>query len=75
MQYKRMMYLVATVSLIFLIGFMAVPELFVLQSYLSDEGLALEIGITHRHIMSGILFMIVCIAFQSINVEKVDNQK
>ena len=75
MQYKRMMYLVATVPLIFLIGFIAVPEFFVLQSYPSAEGLALEIGITHRYIMSGMLFIIVCIAFQSINVEKVDNQK
>jgi hypothetical protein len=35
----------------------------------------LEIGITHRYIMSGMLFIIVCIAFQSRNVEKVDNQK
>ena len=75
MQYKRMMYLVATVPLIFLIGFIAVPEFFVLQSYPSAEGLALEIGITHRYIMSGMLFIIVCIAFQSRNVEKVDNQK
>ena len=75
MQYKRMMYLVATVPLIFLIGFIAVPEFFVLQSYPSAEGLALEIGITHRYIMSGMLFIIVCIAFKSINVEKVDNQK
>jgi hypothetical protein len=48
-----MMYLVATVPLIFLIGFIAVPEFFVLQSYPSAEGLALEIGITHRYIMSG----------------------
>jgi hypothetical protein len=75
MQYKRMMYLVATVPLIFLIGFIAVPEFFVLQSYPSAEGLALEIGITHRYIMSGMLFIIVCIAFKSINVEKVNNQK
>ena len=75
MQYKRMMYLVATVPLIFLIGFIAVPDFFVLQSYPSAEGLALEIGITHRYIMSGMLFIIVCIAYQSINVEKVDNQK
>ena len=75
MQYKKMMYLVATVPLIFLIGFISVPEFFVLQSYPSAEGLALEIGITHRHIMPGMFFIIICIAFQSINVEKVDNQK
>ena len=53
----------------------AVPEFFVLQSYPSAEGLALEIGITHRYIMSGMLFIVVCFAFQSRNVEKVDNQK
>ena len=75
MPYKIMMSIVATVPLIFLIGFIAVPEFFVLQSYPSAEGLALEIGITHRYIMSGMLFMVVCFAFQSRNVEKVDNQK
>ena len=75
MPYKIMMSIVATVPLIFLIAFVAIPEFFVLQSYPSAEGLALEIGITHRFIMSGMLFIIVCIAFQSRNVETVDNQK
>ena len=70
-----MMSIVATVPLIFLIAFVAVPEFFVLQSYSSAEGLALEIGITHRYIMSGMLFMVACFAFLSRNVEKVDNQK
>ena len=75
MPYKIMMYLVAAVPLIFLIGFVAVPEFFILQSYPSAEGLALEIGITQRYIMAGMLFMVVCFAFQSRNVEKVDDQK
>ena len=75
MPYKIMMSIVATVPLIFLIAFVAVPEFFVLQSYPSAEGLALEIGITHRYIMSGMLFIVVCFAFQSRNIEKVDNQK
>ena len=75
MPYKIMMSIVATVPLIFLIAFVAVPEFFVLQSYPSAEGLALEIGITHRYIMSSMLFIVVCFAFQSRNVEKVDNQK
>ena len=75
MPYKIMMSIVATVPLIFLVAFVAVPEFFVLQSYPSAEGLALEIGITHRYIMSGMLFIVVCFAFQSRNVEKVDNQK
>ena len=75
MPYEKMMSIVATVHLIFLIAFVAVPEFFVLQSYPSAEGLALEIGITHRYIMSGMLFMVACFAFQSRNVEKVDNQK
>ena len=75
MPYKIMMSINATVPLIFLIAFIAIPEFFVLQSYPSAEGLALEIGITHRYIMSGMLFLVVCIAFLSRNVEKVDNQK
>ena len=75
MPYKKMMSIAATVPLIFLIAFIAVPDFFVLQSYPSAEGLALEIGITHRYIMSGMLFIVVCFSFLSRNVEKVDNQK
>ena len=75
MPYKMMMSLVAAVPLVFLIAFLAVPEFFILQSYPSAEGLGLEIGITHRYVMSGMLFMVVCFAFQSRNVEGVDNQK
>ena len=75
MPFKKMMSIAATVPLIFLIAFVAVPEFFVLQSYPSAEGLALEIGITHRYIMSGMLFLVVCFSFLSRNVEKVDNQK
>ena len=75
MPYKIMMYLVAAVPLIFLIAFLAVPEFFILQSYPSAEGLGLEIGITHRYVMAGMLFMVVCFAFQSSSVEGVDNQK
>ena len=75
MPYKMMMSLVAVVPLVFLISFLAVPEFFILQAYPSAEGLGLEIGITHRYIMSGMLFIIVCFAFQSRSVEGVDNQK
>ena len=75
MPYKIMMSIAATVALLFLIDFVAVPEFFVLQSYPSAEGLAFEIGILHRYIMSGMLFIVVCFAFQSRIVEKVDNQK
>ena len=70
-----MMSLVAAVPLIFLIAFIAIPEFFVLQAYPIAEGLALEIGITHRYVMAGMLFIVVCFAFQSRNVEKVDDQK
>ena len=75
MPYKIMMSIVCIVPLIFSLAFVAIPEFFILESYPNAEGLALEIGITHRYIMSGMLFMVVCIAFQSRNVEKVDNQK
>ena len=75
MPFKIMMSIVAAVPLIFLLAFLAVPEFFVLQSYPSAEGLALEIGITQRYVMAGMLFMTACIAFQSRNVEKVDDQK
>jgi hypothetical protein len=58
-----------------LIAFVAVPQFFILQSYPNAEGLGLEIGITHRYIMAGMLFIVVSLLFQSRKVEKVDNQK
>ena len=75
MPYKIMMSVAAIVPLIFSLAFLVVPQFFILESYPNAEGLALEIGITYRYVMSGMLFMVVCIAFQSRNVEKVDNQK
>ena len=75
MPYKIMMSVACIVPLLFSIAFLVVPQFFILESYPNAEGLALEIGITHRYVMSGMLFMVVCIAFQSRNVEKVDDQK
>ena len=75
MPYKIMMSVAAAVPLIFAVAFLVVPHFFILESYPNAEGLALEIGITQRYVMAGMLFMVLCIAFQSRNVEKVDNQK
>ena len=55
MPYKIMMTVASIVPLIFLIAFLAVPQFFVLQSYPNAEGLGLEIGITQRYIMAGML--------------------
>ena len=70
-----MMSLAAAVPLIFAVAFLAVPHIFILDSYPNAEGLAMEVGITQRYVMAGMLFMTACIAFQSRNVEKVDDQK
>ena len=75
MPYKIMMSLASAVPLLFAIAFLAVPHFFILGSYPNAEGLALEIGITQRYVMAGMLFIVVCLLFQSRNVEKVDNQK
>jgi len=75
MPYKKMMSVAAIVPLLFLIAFLVVPQFFILGSYPNAEGLALEIGITHRYVMAGMLFIVVCLLFQSRKVEKVDNQK
>ena len=75
MPYKIMMSLAAAVPLLFAIAFLVVPHSFILGSYPNAEGLALEIGITQRYVMSGMLFIVVCLLFQSRKVEKVDNQK
>ena len=75
MPYKIMMSLATAVPLIFAVAFLAVPHIFILDSYPNAEGLAMEVGITQRYVMAGMLFMTACIAFQSRNVEKVDDQK
>ena len=75
MPYKIMMSLAAIVPLLFSFAFLVVPQFFILESYPNAEGLALEIGITHRYVMAGMLFIVVCLLFQSRKVEKVDNQK
>ena len=75
MPYKIMMSAAAAVPLIFAVAFLVVPHFFILESYPNAEGLALEIGITQRYVMAGMLFMTACITFQSRNVEKVDDQK
>ena len=75
MPYKIMMSLATAVPLLFSVAFLVVPHFFILESYPNAAGLALEIGITQRYVMAGMLFMTACIAFQSRNVEKVDDQK
>ena len=70
-----MMSLAAAVPLIFAVAFLVVPQFFILESYPNAEGLAMELGITQRYVMAGMLFMTACITFQSRNVEKVDDQK
>ena len=75
MPYKKMMSVAAIVPLLFLIAFLVVPQFFILESYPNAEGLALEIGITQRYVMAGMLFIVVCLLFQSRKIEKVDNQK
>ena len=75
MPYKIMMSVAAIVPLLFSIAFLVVPQFFILESYPNAEGLAMEVGITQRYVMAGMLFMTACIAFQSRNVEKVDDQK
>ena len=75
MPYKIMMSVACIVPLLFSIAFVAIPQFFILGSYPNAEGLALEIGITQRYVMAGMLFIVLCLLFQSRNVDGVDNQK
>ena len=75
MPYKIMMSIACIVPLLFSVAFLVIPQFFILESYPNAEGLAMEIGITQRYVMAGMLFMTACIAFQSRIVEKVDDQK
>ncbi len=56
MPYKIMMSLATAVPLIFAVAFLAVPHIFILDSYPNAEGLAMEVGITQRYVMAGMLF-------------------
>ena len=75
MPYKIMMTVAAIIPLVFGVAFLAVPHFFILGTYPDAEGLALEVGITQRYEMAGMLFIVLCLLFQSRNVEKVDDQK
>ena len=75
MPYKIMMTVAAIIPLVFGLAFLVVPQFFILGTYPNAEGLALEVGITQRYVMSGMLFIVLCLLFQSRKVEKVDNQK
>ena len=75
MPYKIMMSVAAIVPLLFSIAFLVVPQFFILGTYPNAEGLALEVGITQRYVMAGMLFIVLCLLFQSRNIEKVDDQK
>ena len=70
-----MMTVAAIIPLVIGLAFLAVPQIFIIGTYPDAEGLALEVGITQRYVMAGMLFMTACIAFQSRIVEKVDDQK
>ena len=75
MPYKIMMTVAAIIPVVFGLAFLVVPQFFILGSYPNAEGLALEVGITQRYVMAGMLFIVLCLLFQSRNVEKVDDQK
>ena len=75
MPYKIMMTVAAIIPLVFGLVFLAVPHFFILGTYPDAEGLALEVGITQRYVMACMLFIVLCLLFQSRNVEKVDDQK
>ena len=75
MPYKIMMTVAAIIPLVFGLAFLVVPQFFILGTYPNAEGLALEVGITQRYVMAGMLFIVLCLLFQSRNIEKVEDQK
>ena len=75
MPFKTMMTVASIIPLVFGIAFLVVPQFFILGTYPNAEGFALEVGITQRYVMAGMLFIVLCLLFQSRNIEKVDDQK
>ena len=70
MPYKIMMSVAAAVPLLFAVAFLVVPHFFILGSYPNAEGLAMEVGITQRYVMAGMLFMTACIHFNPETLRK-----
>jgi len=68
MPYKIMMSIVATVPLIFLLAFAAIPEFFVLKSYPSAEGVLVSSGnrnnLSVRYVWYAIYGCVYCISIQ-----------
>ena len=75
MPFKTMMTVAAIIPLVFGLAFLVVPQFFILGTYPNAEGLALEVGITQRYVMAGMLFIVLCLLVQTRNVEKVEDQK
>ena len=75
MPYKTMITVAAAVGLIFALAFAAVPKFFVLGTFPGAEGLALDVGIYYRYVMAAMIFMVVCVTFQTRNVGDADHQK
>ena len=75
MPYKTMISVASSIGLIFALAFAAAPKFFVLGTFPGAEGLALDVGIYYRYVMAAMIFMVVCITFQTRNVADVDNQK
>ena len=63
MPYKIMMTVAAIIPLVFGLAFLVVPQFFILGTYPNAEGLALEVGITQRYVMAGMLFIVLCLLF------------
>jgi len=68
MPYKTMITVAAAVGFIFALAFAAAPKFFVLGTFPGAEGLALDVGIYYRYVMAAMIFMVVCVTFQTRNV-------
>jgi hypothetical protein len=62
-------------ALIFAVAFALAPEFFTMRSFPTAKGEALEVGITMRYVLAGMIFHVCLLLFAASKIDSADNQK
>jgi hypothetical protein len=65
----------SAITFLFSIAFISMPEFFTMNAFPTAEGSALDVGVTMRYVLGGVIFSVSCILFQSRNIDGANNQR
>ncbi|HIL42409.1 MAG TPA: hypothetical protein EYG35_03370 [Gammaproteobacteria bacterium] len=65
----------AAITFLFSMAFISIPEFFTMNAFPTAEGNAVDVGVTMRYVLGGVIFSVSCILFQSRNIEGANNQR